>query len=91
MFASQPEILRYVNHVADRFDLRRDIQFNTRVTEAQFDRAMHRWTVRTDRGDLISARYCVMATGCLSTARVPDFPGIDQFAGQDVPHRPLAA
>ena len=81
LFASQPEILRYANHVADRFDLRRDIQFNTRVTEAQFDRAMHRWTVRTDRGDLISARYCVMATGCLSTARVPDFPGIDQFAG----------
>jgi cyclohexanone monooxygenase len=82
LFASQPEILRYANHVADRFDLRRDIQFNTRVIEAQFDRAMHRWTVRTDRGDLISARYCVMATGCLSTARVPDFPGIDQFAGK---------
>jgi cyclohexanone monooxygenase len=81
LFASQPEILRYANHVADRFDLRRDIQFNTRVTEAQFDRALCRWVIRTDHGDRISARYCVMATGCLSTARVPDFPGIDRFAG----------
>jgi len=82
LFASQPEILRYANHMADRFDLRRDIQFDTRVTEAQFDRTTGRWTIRTDRGDRVSARYCVMATGCLSTARVPNFPGIDQFAGQ---------
>src|SRR6201990_1970453 len=76
-YAPQPEILRYANHVADRFDLRRDIQFNTRVTEATFDRATHRWTIRTDRGDEVSARYCVMATGCLSSARVPDFPGVE--------------
>ena len=82
LFASQPEILRYANHVADRFDLRRDIQFDTRVTEARFDRATHRWDVRTDRGDTVSARYCVMATGCLSTARVPDFPGIERFDGK---------
>ena len=82
LFASQPEILRYANHVADRFDLRRDIQFNTRVTEARFDRTAHRWEVRTDRGDVISARHCVMATGCLSTARVPDFPGLDRFSGK---------
>jgi cation diffusion facilitator CzcD-associated flavoprotein CzcO len=82
LFASQPEILRYANHVADRFDLRRDIQFDTRVTEATFDRATHRWTIRTDRGDEVSARHCVMATGCLSTARVPDFPGIERFAGK---------
>jgi cyclohexanone monooxygenase len=68
LFASQPEILRYANHVADRFDLRRDIQFDTRVTEVHFDRATHRWTIRTDRGDHVSAGYCVMATGCLSTA-----------------------
>jgi cyclohexanone monooxygenase len=81
LFAAQPEILRYANHVADRFDLRRDIEFHTRVTEARFDRAKHRWTVRTDRGDVVSARYCVMATGCLSAARVPDFPGIERFAG----------
>lgn len=82
LFASQPEILRYANHVADRFDLRRDIQFDTRVTEARFDRGTHRWDVRTDRGDVVSARYCVMATGCLSTARVPDFPGIERFTGK---------
>ena len=82
LFASQPEILRYANHVADRFDLRRDIQFDTRVTEATFDRRTNRWTIRTDRGDEVSAQYCVMATGCLSTARVPDFPGIERFAGK---------
>ncbi|HEY2616663.1 MAG TPA: NAD(P)/FAD-dependent oxidoreductase [Acetobacteraceae bacterium] len=81
LFASQPEILRYANHVADRFDLRRDIQFDTRVTEARFDRSTHRWDIRTDRGDVVSARYCVMATGCLSTARVPDFPGLERFTG----------
>jgi cyclohexanone monooxygenase len=82
LFASQPEILRYANHIADRFDLRRDIQFDTRVTEARFDRATHRWDIRTDRGDVVSARHCVMATGCLSTARVPDFPGIERFVGK---------
>ena len=82
LFASQPEILRYANHVADRFDLRRDIQFDTRVTEARFDRATQRWDVRTDHGDRVSARYCVMATGCLSTARVPDFPGMECFTGK---------
>jgi cyclohexanone monooxygenase len=82
LFASQPEILRYANHVADRFDLRRDIQFDTRVTEARFDRATQRWDVRTDHGDRVSARYCVMATGCLSTARMPDFPGMERFTGK---------
>ena len=82
LFASQPEILRYANHVADRFDLRRDIQLNTRVTEARFDRATHHWEIRTDRGDVVSARYCVMATGCLSSARVPDFPGAERFTGK---------
>src|SRR5215831_780098 len=73
LFASQPEILRYANHVADRFDLRRDIQFDMRVTAARFDRTLRRWEIQTDRGDPVLARYCVMATGCLSTARVPDF------------------
>ena len=82
LFASQPEILRYANHVADRFDLRRDIQFDTRVTSAHFDRATHRWDIRTDRGDQVSARHCVMATGCLSTARMPDLPGIERFTGK---------
>jgi cyclohexanone monooxygenase len=82
LFASQPEILRYANHVADRLDLRRDIQLDTRVTEARFDEAAHRWSIRTDRGDRVSARYCVMATGCLSTARVPDFEGLESFKGK---------
>ncbi len=79
-FAPQPEILRYANHVADRFGLRSDIAFNTRVTGAAFDKA--RWTVRTDRGDAVSARFCIMATGCLSTGRLPEIEGIDRFAGR---------
>ena len=82
LFASQPEILRYANHVADRLDLKRDIQFDTRVTEARFDEATHRWEIATDRGDRLSAQYCVMATGCLSTARMPDFPGLASFKGK---------
>jgi len=82
LFAGQPEILQYANHVADRLDLRRDMRFETRVTGAEFDEAAHRWTVRTDKGDVVSARFCIMATGCLSTARKPDFPGMDLFKGQ---------
>jgi cation diffusion facilitator CzcD-associated flavoprotein CzcO len=81
LFASQPEILRYANHVADKLDLRRDIRFDTRVTGAVFDEAAHRWTVTTDQGEVVSARFCIMATGCLSTARRPDFPGMDNFKG----------
>src|SRR5215216_2446635 len=61
-YASQPEILTYVEHVADRFDLRRDIQLDTRVTAAHFEEAMHRWHIETDRGDRVSARFCIMAT-----------------------------
>ncbi|HSE05150.1 MAG TPA: NAD(P)/FAD-dependent oxidoreductase [Methylomirabilota bacterium] len=81
-YAAQPEILKYANHVADRFDLRRDIQFDTRVTSAVFDEAAVRWTVETDRGDRVSARFCIMATGCLSDAQVPDFKGLETFAGK---------
>jgi len=80
-FAGQPEILRYASHVADRFDLRRDIRFGTRVTGAAFDEAANRWRIETDRGDLVSAEFCIMATGCLSSGRVPDIEGIDSFAG----------
>jgi cyclohexanone monooxygenase len=82
VFAGQPEILRYANYVTDKLDLRRDMRFETRVTDAVFNEATHRWTVRTDRGDVVSARYCVMATGCLSAARMPDFPGMDSFKGK---------
>jgi cyclohexanone monooxygenase len=81
-YPSQAEILRYIDHVADRFDLRRDIQLATRVTAATWDEAAGRWTVETDRGDLVSARFCIMATGALSAARKPDFPGLDDFRGR---------
>ncbi|MGQ0804510.1 MAG: flavin-containing monooxygenase, partial [Actinomycetota bacterium] len=81
-YASQPEILRYADHVADRFDLRRDIQFETRVTAATWDEATQRWHVDTDRGDRVSARFCIMATGCLSAAKEPEVDGIDTFRGQ---------
>jgi cyclohexanone monooxygenase len=80
-FSGQPEILRYANHVADRFDLRRDIRFGTRVTAVTWDEAAELWTVETDRGDRIAARFCVMATGCLSAARTPDIPGLASFEG----------
>ncbi len=81
IYAPQPEILRYAQHVAERFDLRRDIRFETRVERAQFERARCRWEITTDRGDRVMARYCVMATGCLSAARVPNFPGRERFRG----------
>jgi cyclohexanone monooxygenase len=81
-YGTQPEILRYINHVADRFDLRRDIQLNTRVTSALFDPATDRWTLETDRGDAVQARFCVMASGNLSTPRVPDFKGLADFQGK---------
>jgi len=81
-YASQPEILTYINHVADRFDLRRDIQLSTRVTAATFDEAAGQWTVTTNRGDHVSARFCIMATGCLSSAQVPKFPGRESFHGK---------
>lgn len=81
-YPSQPEILRYLNHVADRFDLRRDIQLDTRVTAAHYDDARRRWRVTTAQGEQFDAQWLVMATGCLSTARVPEFPGRDAFRGR---------
>jgi cyclohexanone monooxygenase len=81
-YAAQPEILTYINHVADRFDLRRDIQLSTRVTSAAFDEATRRWDVRTDRGDEVSARFCIMATGCLSSTQEPKFPGLETYRGR---------
>ena len=81
-YGTQPEILRYVNHVADRFDLRRDIQFNTRVRTAKFDGQTNLWTIRTDQGDVVTAPYCVMATGNLSTPRTPGYPGLESFKGK---------
>ena len=80
-YAGQPEILRYLEHVADRFDLRPLIEFDTKVTSATFDEATARWRVQTDRGDDLSARFVIMATGCLSSANLPAIPGLDRFAG----------
>jgi len=81
-YPSQPEILRYLDHVADRFDLRRDIQCGVRVTAAHYDEAAGRWQVSTDAGDALTARFCIMATGCLSAPRVPEFKGHERFAGR---------
>src|SRR5215218_79819 len=80
-YAAQPEILRYANHVADRFDLRRDISFDTRVTAATFDEETSHWTVETENGGRLSASYCIMTTGCLSVPNQPKFKGTDTFAG----------
>jgi len=81
-FSAQPDILKYANHVADRFDLRRHIQFKTRVTSAIFSRSTNLWTVTTDQGDVLEARFCIMASGNLSLPRVPDFKGIESFKGR---------
>ena len=81
-YGTQGEILKYINHVADRFDLRGMIQLSTRIVSASFDRATNLWTVTTDKGDKAVAPYCIMATGNLSTPRVPDFKGIEGFKGK---------
>jgi cation diffusion facilitator CzcD-associated flavoprotein CzcO len=80
-YASQPELLRYINHVADCFDLRRDIQLETRVLSAIFDERVNRWTVTTSKGERVTAMYCVMATGCLSAPKDVDLPGAASFKG----------
>ena len=81
-YAGQPEIERYANHVADRFDLRRDIRFKTRVTEAVFDEISQRWRVCTDSGETLLARFCIMATGLISAPIEPRFEGLEGFAGE---------
>jgi cation diffusion facilitator CzcD-associated flavoprotein CzcO len=81
-YASQPELLKYINHVADRFDLRKDIQLNTKVLSLIFDEKAKRWTVTTDKGDKISAKFVVMATGCLSVPKDIDVPGAENFKGK---------
>ncbi|HEU5150188.1 MAG TPA: NAD(P)/FAD-dependent oxidoreductase [Iamia sp.] len=80
-YATQPEILRYIEHVADRFDLRRSFRFGTRVLAATWSDDTARWTVETDAGATYEARFVVMATGCLSVPIDPGIPGLDTFAG----------
>ena len=81
-YPGQAEILRYLNFVADRFDLKRDIQFNSRVTSAQYDEATNRWHVRTEQGEMFTAKFLITAVGCLSTANVPAIPGLQDFKGE---------
>lgn len=81
-YATQPEILRYIEHVADRFDLRRDVHLHRRMTSAVFDEAASRWVVTTEDGERWTATYLVMAVGNLSTTKAPTFDGLDTFAGE---------
>ena len=81
-YPTQPEILKYARYVADRFDLRRDIVFRTRITAAHYDEDAKAWTVRTEHEDAVTARHFVMATGCLSSSKLPEIPGLDTFKGQ---------
>jgi cyclohexanone monooxygenase len=94
-YATQPEILQYARHVSERFDLRKDIQLETRVTTACFQDASNTWLIKTDRGDSVEADYCIMATGCLSVPQLPDIPGVENFKGNlyqasKWPHEPVS-
>ncbi|MFJ4326955.1 flavin-containing monooxygenase [Streptomyces tricolor] len=80
-YASQPEILRYIHHVADRFDLRRDVVLRTRVTRAVYDQDSHLWHLSTDTGRAVTARFVILATGCMSVPKDPGIPGADSFTG----------
>ena len=93
-YPTQPEILRYANWVAEQLDLKRDIHFNTRVNDAQFDEGSSQWSVTTSDGSTTRCRFLIMATGCLSTANLPDIPGVETFAGNryhtgNWPHEPV--
>jgi len=80
-YATQPEILTYLGHVADRYDLRRHIEFATRLERAVWDEEARRWHVSTDTGRTVSCRFLMMASGCLSLPKTPDIDGVDRFAG----------
>ncbi|MBK17292.1 MAG: cyclohexanone monooxygenase [Rhodospirillaceae bacterium] len=80
-YSAQPDILRYIGHVADKHDLRKDITFETSVTSAHYLSDANRWTISTDAGETVLSQYFIMATGCISTANMPDIPGIDDFKG----------
>jgi len=81
-YPGPPEILRYLNHVADRFDLKRDIRFNTRVKSAHYDETANVWRVTTNAGETLTAQFLITAVGCLSSANIPSFPGLDAFQGR---------
>ena len=81
-YPGPPVILRYLNHVAERFDLKRDIRFNTRVRSAHYDEQANLWRVSTDAGEALTAQFLITAVGCLSSANIPNIPGLDTFAGR---------
>src|SRR5215472_15518331 len=81
-YATQPEILRYLGFVADRYDLRRDIRFDTKVTAATWDEGPQRWLLTNDNGAKVSCRHYIMATGCLSAPKPPEIDGVKDFKGQ---------
>jgi cation diffusion facilitator CzcD-associated flavoprotein CzcO len=81
-YPEQPEILRYLEEVAKRHDLKRDIQFNTSVTRAEFDEKTNLWTVHTDKGEEVTARYLIAAVGTLSATNMPSFKGLEKFKGK---------
>ena len=81
-YPGPPEILRYLNHVADRFDLKRDIRFNTKVKSAHYDEKANLWRVSTDTGESLTAQFLITAVGCLSSANIPNIPGLDTFEGR---------
>jgi len=81
-YPGPPEILRYLNHVADHFDLKRDIRFNTKVTSAHYDETANLWRVSTDAGESLTAQFLITAVGCLSSANIPNIPGLDTFEGR---------
>ncbi|OBG67809.1 FAD-dependent oxidoreductase [Mycobacterium sp. E3339] len=93
-YATQPEILRYLNHVADKHDLRRHITFSTRVQRASWDDDASLWRIATGAGDQLTCRFVVMATGCLSAPKPPEVDGLERFAGDvyftsNWPHEPV--
>ena len=81
-YATQPEILRYLGFVADRYELRPDIRFRTKVTAANWDQSAERWRLTTDNGAGVSCRYYIMATGCLSAPKPPEIDGVKDFKGE---------
>ena len=81
-YPQQSEVLSYMDRVADLLDLRKDIQFNTKVTEARFDEKTNRWTVSTDKGDSVTVKYLISATGALDVFNMPKFKGLDTFKGK---------
>ena len=81
-YPEQPEILRYLEYIAKRHDLKRDMQFGTKVTGAEFDEKTNLWTVHTDKGDSVTARYVITAVGTLTTTNMPNFKGLENFKGK---------